>query len=233
MDLEVLWEDGEVLIVYKPAGLASQSASLGQDDVESILRRRGLAAPHLVHRLDQPVEGLMAVAKTRRAAAALGGQMGQGLWEKVYLALVWGRPAEERGRWTDFWRKKSSSLAEVAPERGGGGIWKPARLEYGLLESREVEAGVQSLLEVRIFTGRMHQIRAQLASHGLPLAGDAKYGRREGGGLGLCAHRLELNHPCSGERLAFAIRPRGAVFGGWRAVAAIMPEPESGLSGRA
>jgi len=239
---EIIYEDEEILIVHKPAGLATQSANLAEMDVVSELKnylagknrgvegtkpaarsgvegtkqaaRRGAkgvkpaagqgAAPYvgIVHRLDQPVEGLLAFAKTKAAAAALTRQLGNGTLNKTYLAAVFGDPLP-KGELLDMIRKEKNVAQVVTGREGEFSDAKQAKLCYERLDAKAVLPGT-ALLKVQIETGRFHQIRAQLSHAGFPILGDAKYGSeaskafsKEKGirNLTLCANELTLTHP--------------------------------------
>ncbi len=373
---EIVYEDKEVLVVRKPAGLATQTARVGQQDVVSELKNylrhsagsfvsddisggcgkpgsdgkaygcgkpgsggkaygcgkpgsdgkaygcgkpggngkdhgSGKAEPYLgvIHRLDQPVEGLLVFAKNRAAACCLTEQLqGQDEEEngfsKHYHAVLCGIPARNTGRLTDILSKESvmvgthreyravvngvaqeadilrenvrptdagsvrASSAHVEPVRnlptdtesamvsptdvesvsvsstnvasvsvssandGSAGIpsvpghsgenlssGHRAELEYEILQVREAEG--LSLADIRLITGRFHQIRAQMAHAGTPLLGDMKYGSEASKalarGLGvryvaLCACSLEFRHPVSGKRMEFRIEPKNPAF---------------------
>lgn len=240
MMTEILYEDGDVLVVYKPAGLATQTAKTGQKDVVSELknylrRTRKLppgagreTEPYLgvVHRLDQPVEGLLVFAKTKNAAAGLSGQLqredAEGNFCKQYYAVFCGIPAEKEGVMTGWLYKDRGNRAVVtdsaADGQGSAGARK-AVLCYKILGSRE-EYGV-ALADIRIDTGRFHQIRAQAAHGGMPLLGDKKYGTeeteqkaREMGVVyvALCAYSLEFFHPALKKRMHFQTKPRNRAF---------------------
>ncbi len=237
MKTEIIYEDGELLVVWKPAGLATQTAKTGQADVVSELKNYlartapGKGAPYLgiIHRLDQPVEGMLVFAKKRSAAAALtaqlGGQGNAGLMNKQYYAVLCGKPASEEGELVDYLRKGTDGRAQIAgkgPGRPKETAWKPAILSYRVLQTVGASSGDElSLADIRIGTGRFHQIRAQMANAGVPLLGDAKYGDERTGAaaqrlgvrtVALCAYRLELVHPVSGKRLHFEKMPQTRGF---------------------
>ena len=224
----ILYEDPEILVVHKPPGLPVQSAKTGFMDLESLFRnylaeRDPGKLPYLgvVHRLDQPVEGVLTFAKTRRAAAELSRQMQAGEMEKEYLAVTAGRPVslqspgEDKTRETelaDFLLKdgKTNTSRVVMPGTPGA---KKAVLFYQVLENAEGHL----LLKIRLQTGRHHQIRVQMAHAGMPLLGDRKYGTPVPAGhndfLALCAFRLTFRHPSDHKKKIFMIRPTGEGFG--------------------
>lgn len=240
MMTEILYEDGDVLVVYKPAGLATQTAKTGQKDVVSELKnylRRTRQLPPgagggtktylgVVHRLDQPVEGLLVFAKNKNAAAGLSGQLqgedAEGNFCKRYYAVFCGIPSEKEGIMTGWLYKDRGNRAVVtdsaADGQGGAGARK-AVLYYEILGSRE-EYGV-ALADIRIDTGRFHQIRAQAAHGGMPLLGDKKYGTEETdqkaremevAHVALCAYSLDFFHPVLKKQMHFQIKPRNRAF---------------------
>lgn len=223
MKTEIIYEDRDVLVVRKPAGLATQTARIGQPDVVSELKNY-LHQPYLgvIHRLDQPVEGLLVFAKNKAAAAGLTAQLQKqgegGSLHKHYYAVLCGKPSEKEGRLVDYLCKDRENRAVVCGENGEGA--KRAVLDYRILQMTESPARL-ALADISIETGRFHQIRAQMAHHNLPLLGDVKYGdaaaQSLAGTLGiknvsLCACGLEFRHPVSQKVMKFDIKPQGAAF---------------------
>ena len=202
--VEILFEDSDIIVCVKPAGLPVQTASLAQPDLESELKKH-LAGGYLavVHRLDQPVEGLMVFAKSPRAAAGLSKQVqsGGGM-HKHYLARICGHMAAERGECEDLLIKDARTNSSRIAKEGEKGA-KPALMEYEVLEK---DADTE-LLGITLHSGRHHQIRVQLASRGVPIWGDRKYGgdKAASGRLRLGADRLEFVHPVKGEPMSFRI----------------------------
>ncbi len=213
---DILYEDPSILVCRKRPGMAVQSAGPGQMDLESALKNYlarknpGKGVPYLgvVQRLDQPVEGVLVFALTKQAAASLNRQMAEGRMEKIYLALV--RASLEPGQSGELtdWLKKEGRRSVVVDSAVRGG--KRARLAYEVLAEKEGK----SLLSVRLYTGRYHQIRCQLAHGGMPVAGDILYGSGEArmGAIGLCACRLAFGHPKTGKRMEFAVWPEHNIF---------------------
>lgn len=138
MKTEIIYEDQDILICHKPAGLATQSASVSQPDVVSELKRYlGGGYLGIVHRLDQPVEGLLVFARSKRAAAVLSRQLAEGILQKRYCALVYGHPPQEEGLLVDYLRKEGS-LSRVASE--GDQEAKKAVLQYRVRRADECAA---------------------------------------------------------------------------------------------
>lgn len=217
MRTKIIYEDRSVLVCRKPAGLATQTASGFQADMVSELknelsRKTGERNPYLglVHRLDQPAEGLLVLGKSRNASAELTRQLADGRLHKKYIAVLEGVLPKPEGTLTDYVKKDDrSNLSIVVPEKDSGA--KYAELRYRLLAGR----GDRCLAAIEIATGRRHQIRVQMAHLGYPLRNDNKYGARAGqseGSLALCAYALSFAHPADGRRMRFAVSPENLEF---------------------
>src|SRR5699024_6753607 len=167
--IPILYEERGFLVCLKPPGLLSQ-AGPGDDLLQALSRQAG-GSFLPVHRLDRGVGGVMAVARSKSAAAALSAAVAQRKFEKEYLCLVRGRPGEEAGTYRDLLLHDRQRNKSFVVDRIRGGV-KEAELDYRCLAS----SGGLSLVHVRLRTGRTHQIRVQFASRGTPLAGDGKYG---------------------------------------------------------
>ncbi len=232
-ELLIVDEDNDIIVVHKPAGLATQTARLGEKDVVSELKNHlacqedkkmrnmsDSADPYvgIVHRLDQPVEGLLVFAKNREAAAKLSSQTAERIMGKSYYALVIGKPENDKGELKDYLRHdKQSNRVYIAPAGGLLGSSKAACLQYTVLDYQENV----TFLDIRLITGRHHQIRVQLSNAGLPLLGDQRYGSTESQEISrrmncwkiaLCAYRLELLHPRTGKWKNYEIKPDNQVF---------------------
>lgn len=216
---KILYEDGELLVVWKPSGIAVQSARPSAPDVMSMLRNemaeRGERHPYLglVNRLDQPVEGIFLVARTAGAAAKLDRQISDHIHtEKWYQAVVCGKPAEKKGVLVDNLLKDGrTNTSRVVPAGTKGA--KRCELSYEVAEEWEEK----SLLKIRLLTGRHHQIRVQLAHAGFPIAGDRKYGKAEPGcgPLCLCACRIRFVHPVTKKEMDVQVEPTFLISGSY------------------
>lgn len=231
MQTQIVYEDEAVLVIRKPAGLATESAGIGQKDVVSelknyVAKKNPGKMPYLgvVHRLDQPVEGLLVFAKTKKAAENLTAQLGKGTLKKEYLAVVCGKVPENTGRLVDYLAKekgmavvRDTADADVQAEKAADPQAKKAVLTY----TKKAETEELTLLAVQIETGRFHQIRAQLSHAGFPILGDEKYGSEESKELSrekkirftaLCAASLSFRHPVTGKTMAFTQAPQNPAF---------------------
>lgn len=237
MQIQIVYEDEAVLVIRKPAGLATESAGIGQKDVVSelknyVAKKNPGKMPYLgiVHRLDQPVEGLLVFAKTKKAAENLTAQLGKGTLKKEYLAVVCGKVPENTGRLVDYLAKekgmavvknaadaKTEKDVDAQAEKAADPQAKKAVLTY----TKKAETEKFTLLAVQIETGRFHQIRAQLSHAGFPILGDEKYGSEESKELSrekkirftaLCAASLSFRHPVTGKTMVFTQAPQNPAF---------------------
>ena len=206
----IIYEDTEVLVCKKAAGIAVQTAKFGQQDMVSLLknyRAMKKEEPYigLVHRLDQPVEGVMVFAKTKQAAANLSGQIREKQANKYYYAVVCGKPKEKQARLVDYLKKDGkNNTSFVVPKETKGA--KRAELLYKVLQQKENK----SLLCIDLKTGRHHQIRVQLAHAGFPIVGDRKYNFKENmqhfsNELCLCSYKISFRHPRTKKKMDFEI----------------------------
>ena len=227
---DIIYEDNDIIVCYKPAGIATQTRRIGQQDMESFIRNYRAAkneSPYvgIVHRLDQPVEGVMVFAKNQKAAASLSRQIKEHTTEKYYRAAsrgqgVSGTAVEDEEAWhtlTDYISfDKLTNTSKITSEKDK--LAKKAVLQYRII-SNECN---KTEFDIKLLTGRHHQIRLQLANIGYPLIGDTKYGKpasnnsgtgsksgRTGGGvreqLALCSYKLVFDHPATGERMTFEL----------------------------
>ena len=283
--MKILYEDKEIIVCCKEAGIAVQSARIGQQDMVSMLNnylageacgyvengvhtvenspeksesrgkgpnstggyakaRKGQEAVqiHVVHRLDQPVEGILVFAKTKRAASELGRQVSDGRMKKIYHAVCCMEKCPER-------KEDSITLVDYLVRDGRNNTSfvsdqnhkdaKRSVLACRILKTVDASVGrdasgdgkVYALAEINLGTGRHHQIRVQMSHAGMSLYGDRKYNTRweeyvlppgedrtpdrrmeHGVQLALCASELSFVHPVSGKQMTFAIKPQGRIF---------------------
>lgn len=211
--VNVLYEDNHCLVLAKPAGLLMAGDETGDETLLDLGRlyiaekysKPGNVYLGVVHRLDRPVSGVALLARTSKAAGRLSAQFREGLVRKIYLAWVAGVPRSDSELLTDYLVKdEQRNVSRTASATTAGA--REARLEYRVLKT----AGRQSLLEVRLLTGRPHQIRVQLSSRGWPILGDVKYGGPHCANpraLALHASSLTFQHPTRNEDICVVQEP--------------------------
>ncbi|NLI20305.1 MAG: RluA family pseudouridine synthase [Clostridiales bacterium] len=217
----VVYEDNHLLIAEKPPNLLTQGDATGDecllDQMKRYLKQKyhkpGEVYLGCVHRLDRPVGGLVALARTGKAAARLSAQLRAHGMEREYLAVVQGAPPET-GTLTD-WLIRDEALGDVGCVPEGTQGAQRAALAWQRLAA-DAAAGT-ALLHIRLETGRKHQIRVQLAHAGYPIVQDLRYGQgMPGEPIALWGAVLRLTHPTRGEKMTFVSLPRGAAFEGYR-----------------
>ncbi len=204
MKPHILYQDRDMILLKKTAGIPSQPDPSGQPDLLSILRVDHPTAS-LVHRLDTPTGGVMVFGLTPKSNAKLCALVqDHTLFQKEYLAVLSTPPPEKEGQLRDFLyhdKQKNKAFVTDGARRGS----KEALLDYRVLH---ILPDGHTLILVRLHTGRTHQIRVQFASRGLPLVGDGKYGSREKvPHIGLWAYRLTFPHPISGRIITQSASP--------------------------
>ena len=191
--MDILYSDRDIAVCVKPVGLNSEA------DVPNALKEQLGGEFFTVHRLDLNVGGVMVYARSSKAAAELSRAIQSGEMIKEYLALVHGTPAES-GLLEDLLWKDSSKNKVFVVKKERKGV-KKARLEY-----KTLHPGENSLIHIRLHTGRSHQIRVQFASRGFPLLGDHKYGARDGFTAPFL-FSCKLTFPFRGKVLTFEATP--------------------------
>lgn len=216
MNLNILYSDKDILVVEKPAGIAVQTRKLTEKDLVSEIKnhlsqKNKKTNPYLgiIHRLDQPVRGILVFALNEKAAAALSEQLRSGNFNKYYYALAEGIVDGSEG-WnvlTDRLIKDKDNIAKVAGDDDKNA--KRAELKYRVVKT-DKEAGMTKL-EIELITGRFHQIRAQLSNMGHPIINDRKYGackelpQNGERSIALCSYKLSFKHPVTGILMEYGI----------------------------
>ncbi|MGE3805588.1 MAG: RluA family pseudouridine synthase [Gemmataceae bacterium] len=229
-NFEILFEDNHCLAAVKPAGIATTHFQgkqatfdmLVKDYLKEKYAKPGNVFLGIVHRLDKPVSGVVLFARTSKAAARLSEQFRKGSIEKTYWAMVEGQIDTAAGSLDDWLRKDEGARRVEVVEAGQPGA-KQALLHFTCKAARD---GL-TWLELRPQTGRRHQLRAQLAHHGHPIFGDAKYGSVNlfGQAIGLHARALTFLHPIRYEPITLTAEvPRP-----WRGKFAYLLNPPPGV----
>ena len=245
LNMQIIYEDENIIVCHKPAGVATQSADMRSKDIVSLVKThlvrqvrknkvRLSSEPYvgLIHRLDQPVEGILVLAKDKESAANLSKQVTDNKIEKHYFAVVEGtlddnkehicKKVSEDGTVyiEDVIIKNIEGNAQIVTGFSGEDIAamingseskKVSKLEYKIVAT----GGGKSKLDIHLITGRFHQIRATLSYMGCPIVGDARYGSKEklsNGAIALCSYRLQFTHPVTHETMNFVIEPEDGTF---------------------
>ena len=225
---KIIYEDKDIIICHKMAGLAVQTGKIGTPDLVSELKNYLLKSqdkkpskePYLgvVHRLDQPVEGVILFAKNQVAAGFLSKQLTTGIMNKCYYAVAAGVCDKEKGLLTDYLMKDNKTNSSYVTTKEEG---KESKLEYSLINKVTKDDKVYALYDIHLLTGRHHQIRVQMSNANMPLLGDKKYGNDFSNNLSmelnvrnvaLCAYKLEFIHPATKKKMEFKIKPEGKIF---------------------
>ena len=201
--MEIIYEDNHIIIADKKAGEIVQGDKTGDEPLSEKVKvyikehyaKQGAVFLGVTHRLDRPVSGVVVFARTGKGLSRMNELFRNGKVEKIYLAIVMNHPPKEAGElhgWITRNEKQNKSYCHSHPVDGS----KEARLRYRLIG----QSDCYYLLAVRLFTGRHHQIRCQLAAMGCPIKGDLKYGARRSnpdGSISLHAWRVRFEHPVS------------------------------------
>ena len=184
--MQVLYEDNDLIVVVKPAGVLSEEsgnkASMPRMLCEFFAKRGETTRIRTVHRLDRDVGGVMVFAKNEKTAAELSEAIAARQIEKEYLAVLCGAPEKEEDTLEDLLYRDAKSGKTYVVTRDRRGV-RDAKLSYKLLQTVRDNDRTLSLVRVRLYTGRTHQIRVQFASRKLPLYGDGRYGGKVPGAL--------------------------------------------------
>lgn len=228
--IKIVYEDNHILVVVKPSGIPSQGDKTGDLDMLTILKeylkgkynKPGNVYLGLVHRLDRMTEGVMVFAKTSKAASRLSENIRGGDFKKRYIALVEGKLEKGKQEILENYLMKNektntSRVVEKTDKQFRDA--KLAKLEYTCRGNYEYMGKTYSYLDIKLYTGRHHQIRVQMSNIGYPLVGDVKYGKNIGAPinkLGLYAYYLSFIHPTKDEYMEFEVFPE--LTGLWKGI---------------
>ena len=206
----IVYEDNHLLVVVKPPNMPTQADASGDPDLHSTMKqyiaekyqKPGAVYLGLVHRLDRPVGGLVVLARTSKAADRLSEQVRQKTLARQYVAAVRGHAPKEAE--LNDWLLKDEKTNTVRAVRANMPGAKDAKLIY----QKAGEADGLSLIRVKLFTGRSHQIRVQTSHSGYPIWGDARYGAgKPGEQIALWGAHLGMVHPTKKEEMHFTVLP--------------------------
>ena len=211
--MEILYQDENIIFCVKPSGVLSQCDEKGRPNMPSMLSEICGCEIYPVHRLDLEVSGVMVYAQNSAAAAKLSAiAASHEDFKKEYIAVLEGE-VPESGTLEDllYHDKNKNKTYVVKRERRGV---KKAKLAYEVLERYSEGEKSLSLVKVRLYTGRTHQIRVQFASRGFPIVGDRRYGASAGeSGIYLFSHKIEIVSPFDGKPMSFSALPKRS--GAW------------------
>ncbi len=239
MKLDIVYEDEYIIACVKPYGVPSQQDKTYGVDMVTLVKEylydkasseikdndEQIEEPYVavINRLDRPVGGIVLFAKDEATAAKLSDMVQDSEIEKYYQAVVSGFLKEQEGVYEDWLlHDKKANITKVVSKDTKGA--KRAMLEYEVLDELDTDEGPVSYVLVKLLTGRHHQIRCQMAAHGTPIWGDAKYsdkketarGKSKKAGkeseIGLFSTRMQFVHPITGEEIFLHREPEGKAF---------------------
>lgn len=210
--MHIIFEDNDIIVCIKPAGIVSQSDSSDKESMISLLSAHTGSDVFPIHRLDRDVSGIMVYAKNKNSAAKLSTAVANHELIKEYIAIVGGKPSPESGVMQDLLFKDSSRNKSYVVKRPRKGV-KEAVLEYRLISTTTINEKTFSAVLIKLHTGRTHQIRVQFSSRKMPLAGDRKYGGDSAfDSIGLWSYRISFNHPTTNVPICFERKPDSPIF---------------------
>ncbi|MBO4862893.1 MAG: RluA family pseudouridine synthase [Eubacterium sp.] len=238
MKPNIVFEDEYIIACVKPYGVPSQPDKTYGADMVTLVKEylydkasadvkdsdEEIEEPYVavINRLDRPVGGIILFAKDENTAAKLSDMVQDGEIQKYYQVVVSGFLNEPEGEYIDYLlHDKKQNVAKVVSKDTKGA--KKAVLRYEVLDELDTDEGPVSYVLVELVTGRHHQIRCQMASHGTPVWGDTKYNpafskngknhsKNKGQEIGLYSTRMEFTHPVTGEEVFLHREPEGKAF---------------------
>ena len=198
----IIYQDNEIVVCNKPYGVSSQEN--GGENMVSLLSEACGSKIYPVHRLDTQTTGLMVYAKNEKSAAELSKQLQDKIFEKEYVCLCHGE-LPKSGEMADFLyhdRLKNKSFV-VKTKRNGA---KEAILEFCVVCEKYVGECRLFKVNVKLKTGRTHQIRVQFATRGCPLYGDGKYGAKDNAKIHLHSTRISFLHPVTRNKMEYSLQ---------------------------
>ncbi|MBQ4136708.1 MAG: RluA family pseudouridine synthase [Clostridia bacterium] len=213
--MKILYDDKYITVCIKPPELLSERSDTGKDIINTLEAHFESAGNNCeiypLHRLDLGVGGVMVFAKSRDAAAKMSALVSGGGLIKEYLAIVNGKPEKDADTLCDLLFKDSKRNKSFVVDRRRAGV-REAKLAYTLLESNILDGDTLSLVKIRLYTGRSHQIRVQFSSRKMPLYGDRKYGAPKGKDIALWSYKLTFTHPFTGKEIKVSALPAGGIW---------------------
>lgn len=199
--MELIYQDDHIVVAVKPPRVLSTDEPGGMPEL--VRQALGTQDVRTVHRLDRVVSGLMVLARNAHAASELSRQIREDQFDKEYVAVVHGHPAENSGELRDLLLRNKQERKTYIVDAPGKGV-QEAILQYRVTGTTDTFTRVR----IRLITGRTHQIRAQFSGRGLPLVGERKYAVLEDPcEIALWSYRLAFTHPVTGEPMEFILEP--------------------------
>lgn len=200
--MNAIYKDNNIFVGIKPAGVNSTDVPGGMPELVREYLGDSRADVRTVHRLDQVVSGVMVLARSADDASELSRQIRENIFGKTYLAVVYGCPEPRYGKMKDLLFRDKSRRMTMVVDKPGKDV-QEAELDYLVLKTN----GAFSLVQIKLITGRTHQIRCQFSSRGMPIVGDRKYGYDDGCDIALWSHELSFVHPATRRKMSFKANP--------------------------
>lgn len=211
MNIQILFEDRDVIVCIKPCGILSQADKNNNPNMIDILEKHCQTQIFPIHRLDREIGGVMVYAKTKTAAASLSTQILNAEFVKEYIAMIHSKPNDISGEMVDFLFKDSSKNKSFVVKKERKGV-KKAILKYDTLKTFSIDDEEFSIVQIKLITGRTHQIRVQFSSRKMSLVGDRKYGGKDNfDNIGLWSYKISLLHPRTKKLLEFSLLPQNFI----------------------